>query len=193
MKAPAVVLLLGLVAPTLSPLPAQDTPNRVIKDVPNPIRVRVVRTDILRVDADTAYVYNKAAYKVLIRRLALDSALIDSLRARVGVAGAIDSLRQQNIKDFAAVVQIQNQTYDTLHARFATADSLGKESVRNTAAALAYARRVKTASIVAGGLVGGVVGGLGIKPSGKNFDWGGFTIGAALGATANWLLFKVVR
>lgn len=193
MKALAAALLLGLVSSSLSPLGAQDTPNRVIKDIPNPIRVRLVRRDILRVDADTAYVYNNEAVKVIVRTQKLDSALIDSLRARVGVGNAIDSLRQENIRDFREVMKIQNQTYDTLHARFVTADSLARESVRNTTAALAYARRVKTASILAGGLVGGVVGGLGIKSSGKSFDWGGFSIGAVLGATANWLLFKVVR
>jgi hypothetical protein len=47
---------------------------------------------------------------------------------------------------------------------------------------------------VASALVGGIVGGFGVTPSGdRSFHWAGFAIGAAIGAGVNYLVLKLVR
>jgi hypothetical protein len=205
-----VVLIIALAMTAASPSEAQGTParcprdatapsgpgtpNKCLPDVTEPKRVRLVRGDILRVDADSGFAYTwQAVHRILLNEHISDS-LIAALRERTAVGDSIAALRKDMIAKFEEIVAIQNQAYDSLRARFTTADSLGRESVGNTKAALAYARRVKMASILGSGLVGGVAGGLGIRTGGdRRFDWGGFAIGAALLGGGTWLLLKVVR
>jgi hypothetical protein len=163
---------------------------RILKQYNEPVVLRLVRNDSLLVNCDSAFVYNKQAQGEMRRK----DSLIAAYTSRVALGDSIRSLKDSVIFMYRQIAMVQNQSYDTLRARFTSADSLARVSVANTNEALSYITRVKASSFVASGLAGGILGGLAIKnDSDKKFDWGGAGAGALLGVGINWLLLKVLN
>ena len=172
---------------------AQDRPNKKMGVFPDARRVVLVQGDILRVDCDSAFVYNRQAQVVLSTLERTNDSLIAALMARVALGDSIKALKDSIIVQYREINRIQNQSYDMLRARFQAADTLVRESVANTKDALSYIRKVRLTSFVAGGLAGGIFGGLGIKNSGNDvFNWWGAAGGVVIGLGINWALQKII-
>jgi len=173
--------------------------------------MRVVRGALVRVECDSAFVYNQPA-EFVVRALERKGRVADSLirvtdsllrvkdstaqtlRTLGTLRDSISATKTAVILELQAIHRIEQQSYDSLRVLLQATDTAARASVANTSRALSYVRRVKVASYVASGLAGGVVGGFGIKPAGQGgFHWSGFGFGAAAGVLTNWLLMKVVH
>ena len=157
---------------------------------PDPAMIRLVRGDTLLVYCDSAFVFNRDAELVRREQMRIDDSLITQFVARVALGDSIRALKDSVATAFREINAIQNQSYETLRARFFQADSLVRASTANTDAALSYIRKVKVTGLLASGLTGGVVGGFGIRKSGQEGFawWPGFVVGAAAGMGIDWVL-----
>ncbi|TMI98433.1 MAG: hypothetical protein E6H01_12360 [Bacillati bacterium ANGP1] len=206
MKALAM-LMSGMAFLAVSPTSAQ-TEQTVLRSCAEPGKLRVARGALVRVECDSAFVYNKPAELVLRRKdrvndslnrvtdslLRVKDSVAATLRALVALRDSINAVKSAVILELRQIHQIEQRSYDSLRVLLQVTDTAARASVANTDRALSYVRKVKAASYIASGLAGGVVGGFGIKPGGESgFHWSGFGVGAAVGVLTNWLLMKVVR
>ena len=203
-----VAILIGSLASlAVSTASAQIEP-RVFSTCAEARRMRVARGTLVRVECDSAFVYNRAAELVLRRKdvvtdslnrvtdslLRVKDSVAATLRALVALRDSINAVKSAVILELRQIHQIEQRSYDSLRVLLQVTDTAARASVANTDRALSYVRKVKAASYIASGLAGGVVGGFGIKPGGESgFHWSGFGVGAGIGVLTNWLLMKVVR
>src|SRR5205809_7308936 len=201
------MLMSGMAFLAVSPTSAQ-TEQTVLRSCAEPGKLRVARGALVRVECDSAFVYNKPAELVLRRKdrvndslnrvtdslLRVKDSVAATLRALVALRDSINAVKSAVILELRQIHQIEQRSYDSLRVLLQVTDTAARASVANTDRALSYVRKVKAASYIASGLAGGVVGGFGIKPGGESgFHWSGFGVGAAVGVLTNWLLMKVVR
>jgi len=201
------MLMSGMAFLAVSPTSAQ-TEQTVLRSCAEPGKLRVARGALVRVECDSAFVYNKPAELVLRRKdrvndslnrvtdslLRVKDSVAATLRALVALRDSINAVKSAVILELRQIHQIEQRSYDSLRVLLQVTDTAARASVANTDRALSYVRKVKAASYIASGLAGGVVGGFGIKPGGESgFHWSGFGVGAAVGVLTNWLLMKAVR
>ena len=189
---------------------AQDS-VKTLGDWQQPVMVRLARGDMLRVNTDSAFVFNRPAQR-LNRALGTLTAKLDSadkahridiarkdsiialFREQAGLADSIITLRDSVVRTFREVARIQQQAWDSLRSRFVDLDTLTHQSVRNTDRALAYARHVRIAGYVTSGLAGGVVGGVSSQWGRHGgFSWPGCALGAAVGVVLNIAAIKILH
>ena len=172
---------------------SQDRPNKKMGVFPDARRVVLVHGDVLRVDCDSAFVYNRQAVVVLRTLERTNDSLFSALSARIALGDSIKALKDSVIAQLREIDSIQNLSYAQLHSRFDAADTLVRASVANTKEALFLVRKVRLTSFVASGFVGGITGGLGIKSSSNEvFNWWGALGGAVVGLGINWAIQKII-
>lgn len=204
------IVLAGIISVDAGAVAAQQR-EKTLGDWRQPVMVRLTRGDLLRVKADSAFVYNhhgerlNRALNVLslkfdslnraqITAISRKDSIIDSLRHRVSLADSVQKLRDSVVNQFWETVRIQQQAWDSLHAQFKDLDSLTHRSVNNTDRALAYAKRVRITSYLTSGLAGGIMGGFGIRfGKQEGFQWTGALLGAGAGVGLNWLALKILH
>lgn len=203
-------VLAGIASLLARALPAQDS-VKTLGDWQQPVMVRLARGDLLRVNTDSAFVFNRPAQRLNraldTLRTRLESlnqeqlgaisrrdSIITLLGQRVAFGDSIKMIRDSVVATFREVNRIQQQAWDSLRARFGILDSLTQRSVRNTDRMLAYARHVRIAGYVTSGLAGGVVGGLASNwEKHGGFSWPGCAVGAVLGVVLNVAAIKILH
>lgn len=203
----AFAILISTLACLVSTAAAQVEP-RVFSTCAEARRMRVARGAVIRVECDSAFVYNRAAELVLRQKGSvadsIDSLTDSLLRTKDTVAARLralaslrDSIRLQQravIDEMQRIHAIEQIAYDSLRVFFRMTDSLSRESVRNTDRALSYITRLKWASRFSSAVVGGVGGGFAIHASGdEGFTWYGAVGGAIAGLVVNGLVMRIVR
>src|SRR2546422_338526 len=189
------MLMSGMAFLAVSPTSAQ-TEQTVLRSCAEPGKLRVARGALVRVECDSAFVYNKPAELVLRRKdrvndslnrvtdslLRVKDSVAATLRALVALRDSINAVKSAVILELRQIHQIEQRFYDSLRVLLQVTDTAARASVANTDRALSYVRKVKAASYIASGLAGGGVGGVCVKPGGESgFHLSGVGGGAAGG------------
>ena len=151
------------------------------------------RGDVVRIMCDSVWVLSNLKYREFVgNAIKLDS--LARLWAALDEANKqIINLKDQIIAHMDSITAIQDTAYLALSSRWASTDSVARESIQNTKAALKYARAIKFGSYVASGLASGIAAGLAAGTKDHPFQPGYAALGVVAGCGINYLVLEVVE
>ena len=143
------MLMSGMAFLAVSPTSAQ-TEQTVLRSCAEPGKLRVARGALVRVECDSAFVYNKPAELVLRRKdrvndslnrvtdslLRVKDSVAATLRALVALRDSINAVKSAVILELRQIHQIEQRSYDSLRVLLQVTDTAARASVANTDRAL---------------------------------------------------------
>ena len=158
------------------------------KNPDQPGRLSLKRNDTLIVNTDSAWAFNALAAGNLSLLLQLDTQTLELMGKRIAHADSILFLRDSIEVRYKRIEETQNQAYAMLHRLTDSSNGLVVRSMANTDKALEYITRIKRASYLSSGLMGGLAGGIvfGSDANGIGFSGTGAIVGLCAGLLLNY-------